>query len=149
MMEKGIGRRRRGATLVETAIVLGAFLLFLLGVFEFSRLLLVRHLVDSAAREGARLAVVSTSSFNLAAIENEVRSRLAGQVSDPIIEVYKVDPTTGANLGNWSSAGYGEYIAVRVTVTYHWMLPTFWNSQGMSATSTTLTGLSIMASEAN
>jgi Flp pilus assembly protein TadG len=37
--------------------VLNVFLLGLLGVFEYGRLVMIRQLMDNAAREGARLAM--------------------------------------------------------------------------------------------
>ena len=53
--------RRRGATLVESALVLGVFLLVLLGIFEYCRFLMVLHVANNAARDGARYAAVSVS----------------------------------------------------------------------------------------
>src|SRR5215210_2181385 len=52
---------RRGATLPEFALLLSIFLMFLFGVFEYARYLLVLHTVTNAARDGARYAVISSS----------------------------------------------------------------------------------------
>ncbi|MBN9122466.1 MAG: pilus assembly protein [Planctomycetes bacterium] len=52
-------RRRRGMTIVESALVLSVFLLLLFGMFEYCRFLLVLHVSNNAAREGARYAVVN------------------------------------------------------------------------------------------
>ena len=43
--------RRPGATVPETALVIGIFLTLLLSIFEYGRFVMVRHLVDNAARE--------------------------------------------------------------------------------------------------
>lgn len=51
---------RRGATLPEFALLLTIFLMFLFGVFEYARYLLVLHTVTNAARDGARYAVISS-----------------------------------------------------------------------------------------
>ena len=51
-------RRRRGATLVEAAIVLGAFLTLVLGMLDLAVGVLRYHVVSEAARQGARLAIV-------------------------------------------------------------------------------------------
>src|SRR5689334_17002312 len=51
--------RRRGVTVVEGALVLSVFLLLLFGMFEYCRFLLVLHVTNNAAREGARYAVVN------------------------------------------------------------------------------------------
>jgi Flp pilus assembly protein TadG len=55
-------RKRRGAAVVETAVVLNVLLLMVLGIFEYGRLVMIRQLMLNAAREGARMAVVGTSS---------------------------------------------------------------------------------------
>lgn len=52
---------RRGVTLVECALLLTIFLLFLFGVFEYARYLLVLHTTSNAARDGARYAIVRSS----------------------------------------------------------------------------------------
>ncbi|MBA4067032.1 MAG: hypothetical protein C0501_25640 [Isosphaera sp.] len=51
---------RRGMTIVESALVLSVFLLLLFGMFEYCRFLLVLHVTNNAAREGARYASVNT-----------------------------------------------------------------------------------------
>jgi hypothetical protein len=51
--------RRRGATVVESAAVMSVFLLLLFGMFEYCRFLMVLHVTNNAAREGARYAVVN------------------------------------------------------------------------------------------
>ena len=51
--------RRRGVTVVESAAVMSVFLLLLFGMFEYCRFLLVLHVTNNAAREGARYAVVN------------------------------------------------------------------------------------------
>src|SRR5688500_13708838 len=53
---------RRGVTLVEVALLLTIFLLFLFGVFEYARYLLVLHTTTNAARDGARHAAVRSNS---------------------------------------------------------------------------------------
>src|SRR5262249_40947573 len=50
--------RRRGATVVEFAITLPIFFLFLLAAFEFGWTNVVRHTADNAAYEAARQAMV-------------------------------------------------------------------------------------------
>ena len=54
--------RRRAATIVEVAIVLQMFLLFLFGIFEYCRYLMLLQISTNAARDAARFAVVSSSN---------------------------------------------------------------------------------------
>jgi hypothetical protein len=54
-----LARRRGGATMVETAVVISIFLLFIFGIFEYCRFLFMLQLTTNAAREGARYATVN------------------------------------------------------------------------------------------
>ena len=51
-------RSDRGASLVEYAIVFVIFMTLILGIADFGRALYAYHFVSSAAREGARYAMV-------------------------------------------------------------------------------------------
>lgn len=53
---------RRGAAMVEMALVLPLFLMLVLGIIEFGRAMMVANLVTYAAREGARMAVLDGST---------------------------------------------------------------------------------------
>jgi Flp pilus assembly protein TadG len=138
--------RRPGATLVETAVVIGACLIFMLAIFEYGRFVMIRQLAENAAREGARQAIISTSSATTTDIQNNVTQRLAGQPLQGLnIQVYKADPTSGANIGSWNSAQFGEAIAVQVNGSYQPMLPTF----GFLPSTVNIQTRAIMLSEAN
>lgn len=52
-------RRRGGATTVEVAVVMSVFLLFLFGIFEYCRFILMFHTTTNASRDAARYAVVN------------------------------------------------------------------------------------------
>lgn len=139
-------RRRRGVTVVETAIVLGICLMFILGLFDFSRLIFLRQVLTNAAREGARLAVVSTDSLDASDIQATVSSYLAGQSLDGMsIRIYKADPSTGKDIGPWNDAGLGECIGVEITGAYVPTVPTF----SLIPDSVPVTVKSVMYSHAN
>lgn len=76
--------RRRGAAMVETALVVMPLFLLLFAVLEFGRFTMIRHLMANAAREGARMAVVNTDINNTSEnkttqdIQNRVKQALAG-----------------------------------------------------------------------
>src|SRR4051812_47653674 len=61
-------RRRRGATLAETTLVLVAFLTLILGMLDLGLAVFRQQLVSRAARGAARLAIVhgsvAPSDFN-------------------------------------------------------------------------------------
>lgn len=65
---------RRGATLVEFAIVAPLFFLVVLTMFEFTRLNVLRHTADNAAYEAARAAMVPGS--NAASAKRKARQLL-------------------------------------------------------------------------
>ncbi len=51
-------RRTRGAAVVEFAIVAPVFVLFVFGLVEYGRMVMVQQVITNATREGARSAVV-------------------------------------------------------------------------------------------
>jgi len=141
---------RRGAAVLETALVLNLLLVGLLGIFEYGRLVMIKQLMDNAAREGARLAVVGTAAepeITTTQIQNTVTSYLAGQslsVEPP--KVYQADPTTWANIGPWNQTPYGGAIAVEINATYVPIIPTTF---GILPSPLPLKAVSMMLSEAN
>ena len=139
-------RRRRGAASVETAVVIGPLLLLVFGVFEYGRYVMVRHLLDNAAREGARLAVVSTNNKTTAEIQAKVSHFLADQGLENVnIQVFRADPETKANTGAWNNAAFGEAIAVSVSAQYGALLPTL----GILPSTLPVSATVVMRSEAN
>ena len=123
-MVAGRVQRRKGAALVETAIVLPVALLLIIGILEFSRIIALRQLLQNAARDGGRYAVVRVvdSTTTDEQVIQHVQTYLAGFQNqftsfDPSvnIQVFKADPNTGQNIGSWKDAGFGEYIAVRIS----------------------------------
>jgi Flp pilus assembly protein TadG len=114
---------RRGAAIVEAAIVMNVFLLFIFGIFEFGHFVMVRQLMDNAARDGARMASTGTLTVSTAQIQAQVTTELNGQgPSNLQISVFQANPTTGANIGAWTNAGLGDTVACKITGTYQPML---------------------------
>lgn len=140
---------RAGRTAVETAIVLNVLLMLLLSVFEYGRLIMIKQLADNAAREGARLAVVSTNSSSgvtTSQIQSTVTNFLAGQaVNNLAVQVYQAD-ANGANVGAWTSAPFGSNIAVQVDLDYAPLTPAKF---GMMPSVLHITAKSMMRCEAN
>jgi Flp pilus assembly protein TadG len=119
---------RSATTTVEFAFVAIVFFLLVFGVIEYGRFVMVLQLMNNAAREGARSAIVNQSTMTTAQIQSEVTSYLAGQgvqLQGLNIQVYQIDPVTGNNLGAWTGAGFGQAIAVQINGTYSPILPRF------------------------
>jgi Flp pilus assembly protein TadG len=126
LVRSRVNRVRRGVSAVETAIVLSGFLTFLFGTFEFGRFVMMRDLVDHAAREGARQASINTSSLTTADIQATVTQCLAGQPFGNVnIQVYLADPSTGNNIGSWNSAQFRQPVIVDVSADFVPMVPAF------------------------
>lgn len=56
------GKKRRAAAVVEFAVVLPLLLTILFGIIEYGWVFMVRQTLQTAAREGARVSVLATSS---------------------------------------------------------------------------------------
>jgi len=54
------GRRERGVALIEAAFVLPILLVLAIGMLDFGRAFHTKSLLDQAAREGVRMAVVTS-----------------------------------------------------------------------------------------
>lgn len=148
-------RRRRGAHAVELAFVAPIVLLFLFGVLEYCRFLFTVQVMNSAAREGARYAVVNTTAtLTTSDIQTYVdqyitaqgAAQLEGYNAATSITVFQADPDTGADNGQgWTNAGWGAPIGVSVSGTYKPILP----GMLLFATSIPVKSTCIMYSEAN
>ncbi len=136
---------RRGVTVVEMAFVLSIALLFLFGILEYGRYLMVLHTTNNAAREGARYAVVHTGDgTTLSQVVAVVNTKMAGvdaQIQGYNVNVFSADPNGIYNSGtgtaiyppniyplagsSWNSAPFGSPIVVQVTGNYQPILPSF------------------------
>lgn len=125
--------------MVETALVLSTALLLLFGVYEYGRFVMMRQLVENAAREGARFAIAHTNDRTTQDVENEVRYRLAGldaQLDALAIEITgivlrdRTDPNTninytrGTQLASWDQASPTDGVRVAVRGEFRPLLPT-------------------------
>jgi Flp pilus assembly protein TadG len=157
--------RRRGATLVEAAFVIVVALMFLYGIIEYARYLMVLHIANNAAREGARYAVVhtgdGTTQAQVVGVVTDKMSGVDAQIQGYNVTVFTVDPAgiynTTTNTynypptlrqlagSNWNDAQFGGGIAVQITGTYNPILPTFL----LTSANLPVTVTAVMSSEAN
>jgi len=125
-------RRRRGASVVEAAMVLPLVILFLLGILEYGRYVMTLQVLTNAAREGAHYALSHTEPVTLAGVtygnatsdvvavvdQYSGGQKLTGQT----IQVYSSD-SAGNNQGSWNDAGVGQSVCVRISGTYTFLIP--------------------------
>lgn len=67
------GQRGRAAAVVEFAVVLPLLLTILFGIIEYGWVFMVRQTLQTAAREGCRVAVLQTSTAPYTAVTNRVQ----------------------------------------------------------------------------
>jgi Flp pilus assembly protein TadG len=100
----------RGTALIETAMTLPLLLLVSVGIFEFGRAFQTWQVLTNAAREGARLAVMPSSTD--AAVKARVQSYLtSGQLTNTPGIV--LNPASTVDIGGGATAS-----SSLVTVTY-------------------------------
>lgn len=100
-----IGPRRDddGQSLVEFALLLPILLGIVIGIFEFGRAWNVHQVITNAAREGARLAVIPSSSVD--DVEDAISDRLEDAGLNPGLGMISVD-----GMGD----GYGTPTSITV-----------------------------------
>jgi Flp pilus assembly protein TadG len=76
------GNRRRGAAAVETAMVMLPVIMFFCGVFEYGRFVMDWNVLNNAAREGCRYALVNNTSSTISTdVQTLVTTKMAGETS--------------------------------------------------------------------
>jgi Flp pilus assembly protein TadG len=102
-----------GSTIVEFALVLLIFLMFLLGIVDFSRMLFTWNAATEATRAGARYAVVCDDTANQASVLSRMQQML---------------PQITAASVTWNPAGCTstscESVTVAITgMNHNWISP--------------------------
>ena len=105
---RGARWRRRGATLVEFAIVAPLLFLFIFGIIEFGRMVMVHQIITNAAREGARRAILEQTTA--AEVQTIVGDYLTGSsISGATVTV---------TPAQFDHVGFGTPVAVAVSVPF-------------------------------
>jgi Flp pilus assembly protein TadG len=118
---------RRGAAVVEAALVLPIVITFLFGILEYGRYVMTLQMVTNAAREGANYALSHTQPVTIAGVTtgnattdvtNVINTAMAGRsLYGQVTQVYTSD-SLGNNLGAWTNAQDGQSVCVRITGSY-------------------------------
>jgi Flp pilus assembly protein TadG len=85
-------RTRRGTTIVETALVLPVFLLFVLGLIELGHAMMVSNVLRSACRQAARIG--STEGNSTADVQAKTLEVLGSAVDPSLVTVYVKDASS-------------------------------------------------------
>lgn len=128
--------RRAGATAVECAVMLPLVVLFVLGIIEFGRVMMVTQILTNGARDGARRAAVASAT------DADVRAAVDSYMRGSGLAGYTLTMT------NLSTANPGDVIQVTVSIPYRdvtWLPGTSFGDLG----SKTLTANAGMVKETN
>ena len=106
--------------MVEIAVCFPVFMLILLGIIEFGRAMSVGQMLNAAAREGCRSAVIdgSTTDNVTAQIKEHVVSMIGCSDNDVAVAITATSKDTGSTLADLSAAGNRDLIEVDVSVPY-------------------------------
>lgn len=127
-------RNRRGAAVVEFAVVSPVFFLLVFGMIEYGRMVMVQQLLTNAAREGARVGV----------LDNSTASDVTTAVNNYLTAANINNATITCNPSTPSSATYGQPVTVTVSVPFSQVS---WLPSPMFLGGTTMTAQSAMRRE--
>ncbi len=104
-------QRRRGAALVEFALISVIFLTMLLGMLQFGVYLSATNTLWNGAREGARLAAVQSISLSTA----DADAQIADQIAKTIAPLERSKMTVTVTPTDNKARTYGTAVTVRVS----------------------------------
>ena len=122
-MKQLMNRRhdRRGAAIVEMALVLPIFFGVVLGIVEFGRAMMVSQMVTNAAREATRLAIIDGSTNNDVEtwVEDFLNDSINVAASDVTVTI-TVEPAPGNDDPNdvLTDAQARDLVTVNVSVPF-------------------------------
>jgi Flp pilus assembly protein TadG len=115
--------RRLGATAVETALVMIPLCMFIFGIYEYGRLCMVWNVLNNAAREGCRYALVNNTASTISTdVTNVVKAKMVG-LSTSAFNSFSVT-VSGTHNGTATAVNNlvaGDLITVTVTGQYRFM----------------------------
>src|SRR5262245_48906522 len=107
--------KRRGAAALETAIVMLPVILLFCGVFQYGRLLMSWNVLNNAAREGCRYALVNNTKATVASdVDTLVRAKMGSQVAAFTSLTITVTGTHAGATVPVSQLVAGDFITVTV-----------------------------------
>ena len=127
-------RNRRGAAVVEFAMVAPLLFLLIFGLIEFGRVVMVQQVLTNGAREGARVGVLDDSTKT--DVQNTVNTYLSAAMITGATVTVTPDPL--------SNAGYGDAVTVTVSIPFN---KVSWLPSPMYLQTTTLSASTAMRRE--
>ena len=103
-------------------------------IFEYGRVVMMQQIMQNAARAGARIAVVTPTSYTFAVratadVTTVINNNLAGlPLKNVTITLYQADDS-GNNIGAWTSTPFGKNIVVQIDADCPNLFPTGWRPE--------------------
>jgi Flp pilus assembly protein TadG len=114
--------QRSGAAAIETAVVMIPVVLVIFGVFQYGRLLMDWNVLNNAAREGCRYALVNNTSATIATdVQTLVTNKMGGEINSFTNFTVSV---SGTHLGTSTTVNNlvaGDMITVTVSGKYNFI----------------------------
>jgi Flp pilus assembly protein TadG len=131
------GKARSGAQTVETAIVMIWVLMFIMGTFEYGRLLMDWNVLNNAAREGCRYALANNTSTTIGTdVTTLVTSYMGGENASFTNFTVTVSGTHNGASTAVNNLAAGDMITVSVSGTYKFLNVVPWVAMPTSYTMT-------------
>lgn len=114
-------RTRRGAAMVEMALVLPIFMMVVFGIIEFGRAMWVGNMVTNAAREANRSAILDGSSNSevTASAKQFLGSALSVNSADVNVAITITPATGNPNPGNEvANANERDLVNIEVSIPF-------------------------------
>ncbi len=130
-------KRREGQSLVEFAVVLPVFLLILAGILDFGLGLYSQMTVINAAREGARVGVVTPPATLVADVNDRVQAMSGGLDKTKLTVTISCKRPVGSSFVACSAPQWqsGDAVVVQVDYNYGMLWPlAFGNHLDLSST---------------
>jgi Flp pilus assembly protein TadG len=114
--------KRRGAAAIELAFVMIPLVMMIFGIYEYGRLLMCWNLVNNAAREGCRYALVNNTSATInTQVTNVVTSYMGIEASAFKNFTVTVSGTHNGASSTVNNLTAGDLISVTVSGKYTFM----------------------------
>jgi Flp pilus assembly protein TadG len=143
--------RRPAAAVIEFAVVVPVLLMFVLGIIEYGRMLMVAQVTTNGSREGARYAVQADTTPN--GVDTYVRNYLKSAsipdaaISTVAIEYQLADGSWATASGTTSLSTLSQGTSVRVRVEIDFTKVSWLPSTVFVPSGTLLKGTTVMRKE--
>jgi Flp pilus assembly protein TadG len=122
IIRKDCFAKRGGAAAIETAFVMIPVMLFFLGIFQYGRLLMDWNVLNNAAREGCRYALVNNTASTISTdVTNIVTGRMGNETANFTNFTVTVSGTHNGVATAVNNLVAGDLITVTVSGKYKFM----------------------------